>query len=109
MGLIQRIKDLILLKRYYDAKIQGYVIDRHYDKWEGATQLEIGSITMSEYDRNIDKLLIFRMVDAYDVYGKVIIKPMFDFDGFADNKPIRTCTFKEFVKIYGTYIISTLN
>lgn len=101
-------RNLFTLYKYYHAKKQGYTLDWIVDKWEGATIEDFDHIRSSVYIHRFNKEAIYRLRDAEDWYEKVLIKAVLDFEGFADEVPIRLCTFMQFLNIYGEFCLNII-
>lgn len=101
-------RNLFTLYKYYQAKKKGYTLDWIVDKWEGATVEDFDQIRTSVYVHRFGKEAIYRLRDAADCYEKVLIKAVLDFEGFADEVPVRLCTFTQFLNIYGEFTLDLI-
>lgn len=83
----------------------GYVIDYSLDIVQGVTESSFDTNRIYIDIPDMNKTGSYCLRDARIIYEKTMVDAVFDFEGFIENKPIRTCSFMEFLKIYGTFVL----
>lgn len=103
MGLLkERIRIFFMLFRYYRKKKKSFVCDFKIPVINGIkkTDFLVEKMQMPlQSDNSIYGRYCLIGCDRFE--GKTAFGAQFDLEGFVGRKPIRQCSFFEFVKIYG--------
>jgi hypothetical protein len=97
-------KNFFKLYRFYKRKMNGFTFDIQCDYREGMKKSDL----LVEKDRVVlpnGKEGIICLYDYDSIMGKTAFGLKYDIIGYVGVKPIRSCNFFEFLKLYGQTIL----
>lgn len=103
---LNTLKNLPSLYMYFKLKKMDYVNDYTAEWWEGVDRKDKEVFKLPIHIESVNKVGVFLFYDADKIYEKKSYGLKFDLERFENEKPIRQCTFKEYVEIYGELVIS---